>query len=152
MRCTQRKELTVKTRECAFCTRYGGVLRVCLTNLAAAVKPRIEHPLDSYEDPKWAISAYFERDLPQFRLHHQTHFSPLPGVGYPRLYLDQHELLADVDQNGFHSFDHRLLQPGVCTGSLFCVTLYDYLIVADNDRHGTGTLASALPQKSQRQL
>src|SRR5918995_2104526 len=77
-------------------------------------------------------------------------FSPTPG--YPSLDLHRYGYLSRAVQDYVHPFDHRLLQPDLCGGCLLCVALNDHLVMADEDRHGSGTLASALPQQGQRQL
>jgi hypothetical protein len=75
-----------------------------------------------------------------------------PSIGYPRLYFDRHVYITYAVQNGIHPFDHRLFQPSLCFFRLLYIAFNDYLIMANEDRHGPGRLIPTLPQKRQCEL
>src|SRR5918999_1668605 len=79
-----------------------------------------------------------------------TYFSPTSG--YTSLDLYRNGCPACDIHNGVHPFDHGLLHLGLCPRPLPCVALDDYLVMADEYRHGSRTFASSLPQKRQCQL
>jgi Domain of unknown function (DUF2382) len=73
-----------------------------------------------------------------------------PTSDYPSFDLYRYVYLVRAIHDGVHPLNHRLLQPGLYIRRLFCVTLDDHLVVADEHRHCARTLASSLPQQGQR--
>jgi hypothetical protein len=61
--------------------------------------------------------------------------------------LYRYMYLVRAVQNYLHPFDHHLPQPSLCIGRLVYDAFHDYLVVAHEDRHGSRTLSSTLPQE-----
>jgi hypothetical protein len=69
-----------------------------------------------------------------------------PTSDYPSFDLYRYVYLVRAIHDGVHPLNHRLLQPGLYVRHLFCAALDDYLVMADEYRHSSGTLASVLLQ------
>jgi hypothetical protein len=70
-----------------------------------------------------------------------------PASGYSSLDLYRCVYLVRVVQDRYYPFNHRLLQPSLGFYRLLYVALDDYLVVTDEDRHGSRTLVPTLPQE-----